>query len=142
MSFNIDEDRVRNKNKDLLLTDKISAEEIEQAITDSKDIFLTRIYETFDTTINDSQFTNAMNIAVLLLTCSTLIRDNYSDQEQALSVAKEYSLEVDKIVKSIITGRELAKVSGVTHADKSRSIRTNSDDLANSFSSKIKDYYR
>lgn len=139
MAFDVDEDRVRNKNKDLLLTDKISRTEIEQSILDSKRTFLARIYENYDTVIDDTKFNDTMNLGVLLITCATLIFDNYSDQEQALKVAESYNKQASDLIKSIIKGRELAKTDGVSQFDKVRSIRTNADNRANDFSNRLKD---
>lgn len=140
--FNIDEDAVRNKNKDLLLTDKILTAEIETAIADAKQIVLTRTYETFDTSISDSSFTDAMNITVKLIACSQLIRDNYSSDELALKLADSYTKEANDLIKSIVTGKELSKVDGVTKFDTVRVYRTNSDNRANDYSDKMKSYYR
>lgn len=140
--FNIDEDAVRNKNKDLLLTDKILTAEIETAIADAKQIVLTRTYETFDTSIADSSFTDAMNIAVKLIACSQLIRDNYSSDELALKLAESYTKEANDLIKSIVTGKELSKVDGVTKFDTVRVYRTNIDTRANDYSDRLKDYYR
>lgn len=140
--FNIDEDAVRNKNKDLLLTDKILTAEIETAIADAKQIVLTRTYETFDTSIADSSFTDAMNIAVKLIACSQLIRDNYSSDELALKLAESYTKEANDLIKSIVKGKELSKVDGVTKFDTVRVYRTNIDNRANDYSDKMKSYYR
>lgn len=142
MAFNVDEDRVRAKNKDLLLTDKISTTEVDQAILDSKRTFLARIYEGFDTSITDTQFNDTMNLGVLLITCATLIFDNYSDQEQALKVAENYNKQATDLIKSIIKGKELAKTEGVSRLDRVTVKRTNIDNTSNTFSDQIKDYYR
>lgn len=142
MAFNVDEDRVRAKNKDLLLTDKISTTEVDQAILDSKRTFLARIYEGFDTSITDTQFNDTMNLGVLLITCATLIFDNYSDQEQALKVAESYNKQATDLIKSIIKGKELAKTEGVSRLDRVTVKRTNIDNTSNTFSDQIKDYYR
>lgn len=142
MAFDVDEDRVRVKNKDLLLTDKISATEVDQAILDSKRTFLARIYEDFDTSITDTQFNDTMNLGVLLITCATLIFDNYSDQEQALKVAENYNKQATDLIKSIIKGKELAKTEGVSRLDRVTVKRTNIDNTSNTFSDQLKDYYR
>lgn len=142
MAFNVDEDRVRVKNKDLLLTDKISATEVDQAILDSKRTFLARIYEDFDTSITDTQFNDTMNLGVLLITCATLIFDNYSDQEQALKVAENYNKQATDLIKSIIKGKELSKTEGVSRLDRVTVKRTNIDNTSNTFSDQLKDYYR
>lgn len=142
MAFDIDEDAVRNKNKDLLLTDRILSAEVVTAIADSKQIVLTRTYEFFDTEIVDSYFTAAMNIAVKLIACSQLIRDNYSSDELALKLAESYTTEANALIKSIVTGKELSKVEGVTKFDTVRVHRTNIDNRANDYSDKMKSYYR
>ena len=142
MAFNIDEDAVRNEVKDLLLTDKISSGEVLTAIADSKQIVLTTTYETFDSSITDSSFIESMNIAVKLLACSKLIRANYSTDELALKLADSYTKDSNNLVNSIVKGKELSKVDGVTKFDTVRVYRTNSDNRANDYSDKMKSYYR
>lgn len=142
MAFDIDEDAVRNKNKDLLLTDKILTAEVETAIADAKQIVLTRTYEFFDTSIVDSYFTPAMNIAVKLIACAILLRDNYSSDELALKLADSYYSEANTLIKSIVKGKELSKVTGVTKLDNPRSFTSATDTRTSNFSAKLNSKYR
>ena len=108
-------DDVRNKNKDLLLTDKITDLEIETCIIDATETVMTRLNEVFDLPIPDDNATTAMKLCIKLIAVSNCIKDNYSDNEMALSVSKDYFNEASNNIKSIISGNKLQKQNILPH---------------------------
>lgn len=141
MSFLITIDDVRNKNKDLLLTDKIDDSEIETCIIDSTETVMTRLNEVFDLPIPDDKVTTAMKLCIKLIAVSNCIRDNYADNEMALSVAKDYSKEAEINIKSIIAGNRLQIQSILPHK-RTVSYKQDTDIQSDNFINSINCKYR
>jgi hypothetical protein len=134
-------DDVRNKNKDLLLTDKIEDLEIETCIIDATDTVMTRLNEVFEEPIDDALVTPAIKLCIKLIACANCIRDNYSDNERALMVAKDYHSEATANIKSIVAGNKLQKV-GVKPYRKSVSYSSSYDNFSAHFITKVSCKYR
>lgn len=134
-------DDVRNKNKDLLLTDKIEDSEIESCIIDATETVMTRLNEVFDLPIPDDKVTSAMKLCIKLIAVSNCIKDNYSDNKEALDLSKDYFNEAEKNIKSIIAGNKLQKQNVLPHK-KSISYKQDVDIQSDNFISYINTKYR
>ena len=134
-------DDVRNKNKDLLLTDKILDSDIETCIIDATETVMTRLNEVFDEPINDLNVTSAMKLCIKLIASSNCIRDNYSDNEMGLSVANSYFNEAQNNIKSIVAGNKLQK-QGILPHKRTVSYDSVSDNSNNTIIDRMNCYYR
>lgn len=134
-------DDIRNKNKDLLLTDAITDDEIETALTDAKATVKMRLGEIFDSTITDAQFSSDLELCQKLIAASTLIKDNYTDNKEALEVARDYYSEANSNIKSLVSGNKLQK-SEILPFRKSVSYKSDVDTQADTYITNISTKYR
>ena len=139
MALTIDD--VRNKNKSLLMTDAISDEEVQTAMDDAKGTVKIRLGEIFDSGITDEQFNSDIELCQKLLTASTLIKDNYPDNKEAIDVARDYYSEANANIKSLTAGNKLQK-EGVLPYRKTASYKAESDTRADTYISNLNTKYR
>lgn len=112
---------VRNKNKDLLLTDGISDKDIEDKINEAITDTLELVGETIDdTTINDDNCPNALKSAIILMAASDAICDNYVDSPSAIKIAEMHKLRAKEKIQAIIAGKR--RLKGIKKQDSPLSV--------------------
>jgi hypothetical protein len=82
-----------------------------------------------------------MKLCIKLIAVSNCIKDNYSDNEMALSVAKDYFNEASNNIKSIISGNKLQKQNIFPHK-RSLSYKSDRDLSSDKFISSLNYKYR
>jgi hypothetical protein len=133
---------VRDKNKSLLLTDGIADSEIQTAISEATIHLKTRMYESLDSDISDSDITVQGWMCVKLLAASYLIRDNYSDNEKALELAKSYYSEANTLITAMVKGSKKTVSGEVKFTNKAYSYQDPIDVSSSDYRTKIRDRYR
>lgn len=97
---------VRNKNKDLLLTDGIPDTDIQEKIDEAIITVFSQIGETLDDTlIDDSNCPADIKLCIILVAASDAIISNYVDSDQAIKIAEMYSLRAKTSISAIVAGK-------------------------------------
>jgi len=97
---------VRNKNKDLLLTDGIADSDIQEKIDNAIITVFSEIGETLDDTlIDDSNCPADIKLVIILTAASDAIIDNYVDMPNAIKIAEMYLSKAKTTISAIVAGR-------------------------------------